>query len=77
MRTGAFALAHAALFLAVFTIADMMSKTGYWITVILGNIFVIILEGVIVTIQTLRLEYYEFFKRFYEGGGYEYKPFEL
>ncbi|WP_187146592.1 V-type ATP synthase subunit I [Nautilia profundicola] len=77
VRTGAFALAHAALFLAVFTIAEMMDKTGYWITVILGNIFVIILEGVIVTIQTLRLEYYEFFKRFYEGGGYEYKPFEL
>ena len=77
VRTGAFALAHAALFLAVFTIAEMMNKTGYWITVILGNIFVIILEGVIVTIQTLRLEYYEFFKRFYEGGGYEYKPFEL
>ncbi|GAB6075051.1 hypothetical protein JCM15786_17080 [Nautilia lithotrophica] len=77
VRTGAFALAHAALFLAVFTIAEMMNKTGYWITIILGNIFVIILEGVIVTIQTLRLEYYEFFKRFYEGGGYEYKPFEL
>ncbi|WP_456480653.1 V-type ATP synthase subunit I [Nautilia sp.] len=77
VRAGAFALAHAALFLAVFTIAEMMDKTGYWITVVLGNIFVIILEGIIVTIQTLRLEYYEFFKRFYEGGGYEYKPFEL
>ncbi len=75
VRAGAFALAHAALFMAIFSIARMLNESGYWIVVFFGNIFIIILEGVVVFIQTLRLEYYEFFKRFYEGGGYEYKPF--
>ncbi len=75
VRAGAFALAHAALFMAIFSIAKMLNQSGYWIVIVLGNIFIIILEGVVVFIQTLRLEYYEFFKRFYEGGGYEYKPF--
>jgi V/A-type H+-transporting ATPase subunit I len=61
--------------MAIFSIARMLNESGYWIVIVLGNIFIIILEGVVVFIQTLRLEYYEFFKRFYEGGGYEYKPF--
>ena len=82
IRLGAFALAHAALFLAVFTIADIVGKSDekgllYWLVVILGNCIIIVLEGVVVTIQTLRLEYYEFFKRFFKGGGTPYKPFCL
>ncbi len=81
-RLGAFALAHGALFLALFSIADILSKTdgrgiGYWFIIVLGNCFIIVLEGVVVTIQTLRLEYYEFFKRFFKGGGKPYKPFVL
>ncbi len=81
-RLGAFALAHGALFLALFSVADILSKTdgrgvGYWFIIVLGNCFIIVLEGVVVTIQTLRLEYYEFFKRFFKGGGEPYKPFVL
>lgn len=82
IRLGAFTLSHAALFLALFSIADIISKSthegvGYWLTIVLGNIIIIVLEGVVVTIQTLRLEYYEFFKRFYRGGGEKYQPFIL
>ncbi|MBK3332659.1 hypothetical protein GWK41_06225 [Persephonella atlantica] len=83
IRLGAFALAHSALFLAVFTVAKLLQneegETGilFWLVVIVGNAFIIVLEGIIVAIQTLRLEYYEFFKRFYEGGGTPYRPFTL
>ncbi|WP_457634656.1 V-type ATP synthase subunit I [Persephonella sp.] len=82
IRLGAFALAHSTLFLAVFTVAKFLEteKGGgffYWLTIAAGNIFIIILEGIIVAIQTLRLEYYEFFKRFFEGGGIPYKPFKI
>jgi V/A-type H+-transporting ATPase subunit I len=47
---------------------------AYWVTVILGNLFVIGLEGFIVTIQTMRLHYYEFFSKFFRGGGSPYEP---
>jgi len=82
LRVGAFALAHAALFIAVFSIARMISESHgefflYWVTIILGNVVIIVLEGIVVTIQTLRLEYFEFFKRFFKGGGLPYKPYTL
>jgi V/A-type H+-transporting ATPase subunit I len=81
-RLGAFALAHGALFLALFSLADIVSDPqihgpGYWFIILLGNLFIIGLEGVVVTIQTLRLEYYEFFKRFFRGGGHPYTPYRL
>ena len=82
LRVGAFALAHGALFMAVFSIAKMISESYgesffYWMLIIVGNVVIIVLEGVIVTIQTLRLEYYEFFKRFFKGGGTPYRPYNL
>ena len=82
LRVGAFALAHGALFMAVFSIARMISESYgegffYWLAIIMGNVVIIVLEGVIVTIQTLRLEYYEFFKRFFKGGGTPYRPYTL
>ena len=39
-----------------------------------GNIIIVGLEGLIVFIQTLRLEYYEFFSKFYRGGGNAFRP---
>ena len=82
LRVGAFALAHGALFMAVFSMAKMISENYgegffYWLLIIVGNVVIIVLEGVIVTIQTLRLEYYEFFKRFFKGGGSPYHPYNL
>jgi V/A-type H+-transporting ATPase subunit I len=45
--------------------------------VVFGNIFILVLEGAIVTIQTLRLEYFEGFSRFYSGDGREFRPLLL
>jgi V/A-type H+-transporting ATPase subunit I len=61
LRLAAFSLNHVALSIAIFTVADMLQSTGYWVTVVLGNLFILVLEGAIVAIQTLRLEYYEGF----------------
>lgn len=80
IRMGAFAVAHGALSLVVFIIADIVSPEkglGYWVVVVLGNLFVIGFEGMIVAIQTLRLEYYEFFSKFFSGGGEHYHPLKL
>jgi len=41
---------------------------------LLGHLIIVGLEGLIVFIQTLRLEYYEFFGKFYRGGGREFMP---
>ena len=46
-----------------------------WIVIILGNLFVCAMEGLIVGIQVLRLEYYEMFSRFYKGSGRKFEPF--
>lgn len=77
LRVAAFSVNHAALALAVFAIANVMDTTGYWVTVVFGNIFMLVLEGGIVAIQTLRLEYYEGFSRYYSGDGHDYEPITL
>ena len=81
IRVAAFALSHTALFIAVFSIAKVLSReqeTGivYWFIVALGNIVIIFLEGMIVSIQIVRLEYYEFFGKFFRGGGERFKPYD-
>ncbi len=77
LRVAAFSLNHVALALAVFTLAGMSDGAGHWLTVVLGNLFILILEGAIVTIQVLRLEYYEGFSRFFVGDGRAFKPLTL
>src|SRR5215207_1048033 len=82
VRVGAFAIVHAGFTGAVFVIARLLSGgedggLAYWATVVLGNLFVIGLEGFIVTIQTMRLHYYEFFSKFFLGGGSTYEPLSL
>ncbi|MDD6213310.1 MAG: V-type ATPase 116kDa subunit family protein, partial [Clostridiales bacterium] len=58
VRIGAFAVSHAAMMEVVLMLAGA-EKGGNinWIVVVLGNIFVCGLEGLIVGIQVLRLEY--------------------
>lgn len=77
LRLAAFSLNHVALSIAVFTVANMLHATGYWLTVVLGNVFILVLEGGIVAIQTLRLEYYEGFSRFFGGDGRPFRPLAL
>ena len=73
LRLAAFAINHVGLCMAVYLLADMSSEVGNIAIAIIGNIVVIALEGLIVGIQVLRLEYYELFSRFYEGNGREFK----
>ncbi|MDR9435787.1 MAG: V-type ATPase 116kDa subunit family protein [Thiohalophilus sp.] len=77
LRVAAFSINHVALIVAVFTVANMFDSTGQWITIVLGNLFVLVLEGAIVAIQVLRLEYYEGFSRFYRGDGQAFRPLVL
>ncbi len=74
VRIAAFAINHVGLCMAVYILSDMFTGSGSLAVTIIGNIIVIVLEGLIVGIQVLRLEYYELFSRFYTGNGKEYKP---
>lgn len=79
VRLAAFALNHVALSFAVMLISDMMAALPggpvlKGIVLVVGNIFIVGLEGLIVFIQVLRLEYYEFFSKFYRGGGSAFRP---
>ncbi len=77
MRVAAFSLNHVALALAVFTLANGLDTAGHWLTIVLGNIVIIVLEGGIVAIQALRLMYYEGFSRFFSGDGKEFMPLQI
>lgn len=79
VRLAAFTLNHVGLSLAVFMLGDMVRgfPGGFLfrlIIIVAGNILIVALEGLIVFIQTLRLEYYEFFSKFYRGGGDPFRP---
>lgn len=75
LRVGAFAISHGAMMEVVMTLAGVSEGNPNIFVLILGNIFVCGMEGLIVAIQGLRLEYYELFGRFYKGSGKEFKPY--
>ena len=78
VRIGAFAVAHGGLSLAFFRLAELIGGSnlgiGYWIMLIIGNLFFVTLEALIVGIQTMRLHYYEFLGKFFTGGGMRFEP---
>ncbi|NIP62544.1 MAG: ATPase [Nitrosopumilaceae archaeon] len=74
-RLGIMLLVHAALLLTVNNAYAHLGGTdsiGAWVMIVGGNIGIMIIEGLIVYIQSLRLHLYEFFTKWYDGGG---KPF--
>ena len=76
VRIGAFAVSHAAMMEVVLMLSGATDGGSInWFGVVLGNLIVCALEGLVVGIQVLRLEYYEMFSRFYKGTGREFKPF--
>ncbi|MFV0528252.1 MAG: V-type ATP synthase subunit I [Lachnospiraceae bacterium] len=75
VRIGAFAVSHAAIMEVVLQLSGAEQGTPNFLVIIIGNLVVIGLEGLIVGIQVLRLEYYELFSRFYKGTGKAFKPF--
>lgn len=82
IRVGAFALSHAGLFAAIFSLCALVKEStfgGFWsfLVLIFGNILILLLEGMVVTIQSIRLEYYEFFSKFFVGDGELFQPLSL
>ncbi len=69
LRVGGFVLSHAGMMLVVNTLMEMSSGASVLIVAIIGNLFVMALEGLIVGIQVMRLEFYEMFSRYFEGDG--------
>jgi V/A-type H+-transporting ATPase subunit I len=75
LRVGAFALGHAALSLAIMTLADGVSHPlAVALVLLLGNLFSLVLEGLVVYVQTTRLVLFEFFTRFLREEGQLFRP---
>jgi V/A-type H+-transporting ATPase subunit I len=82
VRIGAFAISHAGLFIGVFTVENMIKGLPAFpawdvILIILANLGIIILEGFLSGVQALRLQFYEFFTKFYREGELIFKPIKL
>lgn len=74
LRVAAFVLVHAGMMMAVFAIAGMFGAVGHLIAVVIGNALVIVMEALLVSIQVMRLEFYEMFSRYYNGDGRAFRP---
>jgi len=82
LRVGAFALSHAVLAYIVFRFSEEVSTipAGTAVSMLImvfGNLIIIVLEGLIVAIQVVRLQYYEFFSKFFTDVGVEFAPFRF
>jgi V/A-type H+-transporting ATPase subunit I len=80
VRVGAFAIAHVVLSSVVFLLANLLNPAhgvAYWLVVAIGTVFIVGYEGLIVGIQAMRLSYYEFFSKFFTGGGMRFEPLSL
>ena len=76
LRVGAFALAHAVLGFIISMMAEL-AGSGSLAVLLIGNAVVVVLEGMIVAIQVVRLQYYEFFSKFFNETGREFRPFKF
>jgi V/A-type H+-transporting ATPase subunit I len=85
LRVGAFALSHAVLSFIIFKLSEMVMEAAggiggsvaFLLVTIFGNTVIILLEGMIVAIQVVRLQYYEFFSKFFTETGVEFSPFRF
>lgn len=81
IRMAAFNLSHAGLMMASYSLTkELPGGDSLFLSIpsdIMANVFVIVLEGLIVAIQCMRLEYYEFFSKFFAGEGIEYQPMKI
>ena len=74
LRVGGFVLSHAGMMLVVMTLMNGASAVAQPIILVIGNAFVMAMEGMIVAIQIIRLEFYEIFSRFNESDGVPFEP---
>jgi V/A-type H+-transporting ATPase subunit I len=74
LRIAAFALAHASLAIA----AEALSHSlGLPLGLPIMNVIALSFEFVSSTVQSMRLLYYEFMGKFFQGGGVPFKPYRL
>jgi V/A-type H+-transporting ATPase subunit I len=74
-RVGAFALAHAGLSSAIVALmAAADHPVAAALVLVAGNAVVMLLEGLVVSIQTTRLVLFEFFARFLSAQGRVFRP---
>ena len=76
LRIGAYAISHAGMMMVVYMLSAGAGGESLF-GLILGNILITGLEAALVSIQVLRLEFYELFGRFYMGGGRKFTPVEI
>jgi len=77
IRVAAFGLVHAGLAMAIFALSESLGGVGSVLVIIGGNVLIILLEGLVVSIQAVRLEFYEFFSRFFKEGKVGYRPVRI
>ncbi|MDR1858365.1 MAG: V-type ATP synthase subunit I [Treponema sp.] len=84
LRVGAFTLSHAVLSYIVFRFTEDLAHMGgpvgslsALLVFLFGNLVIIVLEGMIVAIQVVRLQYYEFFSKFFFETGVAFSPFRF
>ena len=81
-RLAAFGLMHAAIGQVVLHAAGSLTGTAVGdlaaaLTFAVGWAAAFALEGLVVAVQALRLEYYELFSRLFVGEGRQFAPFRL
>ncbi len=69
LRVGGFVLSHAGMMMAVTMIMEMSGGIAAVVIGVFGNVLVMCLEGLVVGIQVLRLQFYEMFSRYFNGNG--------
>ncbi|NIA21896.1 MAG: hypothetical protein GWP05_08045 [Anaerolineaceae bacterium] len=82
IRLAAYAVSHAALLMTTFEMVKLVREIPTvgeplsWLMFVVCTVIIIVLEGLVASIQAVRLEYYEFFGKFFSGMGRAYRPFE-
>jgi V/A-type H+-transporting ATPase subunit I len=71
------ALVHAMMGSALFIIAEIAPQPLNFLVLIVGTIIILMLEGLIVFVHTVRLHFYEWFNKFYSGSGIKHEPFTI
>ncbi|MCC7377408.1 MAG: hypothetical protein IT581_22295 [Verrucomicrobiales bacterium] len=83
VRLAAYAMSHAAILAAAFAMADQVRAIPRFGglcalgLIIAGNLAAMVLEGLVASVQALRLQYYEFLGKFFSGEGPPFMPFQL
>ncbi|MDI9644661.1 MAG: V-type ATPase 116kDa subunit family protein, partial [Candidatus Verstraetearchaeota archaeon] len=82
LRIFAMVVAHIMLTSVFYSLAEITSGGSMGmilspLLIVAGNVFVVLLEGILVLAQDLRLHFYEWFSKFYNDSGMRFAPFRL